>query len=418
MRIRKEIALGALLVLVVALLAVQLGFLVRLDSALRRHEKESATRHFGFPAFLEQDRGNWKKEFFSDWVTNSRAEALALEGAMVLRTPILQRLGADRATLVWESPAAAPTEVSYAGPDGAARRVEIPGSRVRHEVDLTGLAPATRYRGVAAPASPFEFETYPAAIERVRLAVIGDTQGGSQIDRWAAVIRRYRPHALLHCGDLVSNGNFYSHWREGFFLPNVVRLLGEVPIYPVLGNHELDSPYYFAFFSLPGNERWYSFDIGPARFFALDTNLDLLAGGEQFDWLAAELAAARDVRWRIVFFHHPPYPARLENEEHSRQGLIVKASLVPLFQAHKVALAMAGHVHAYYRSVPIHGTTYLITGGGGGGLGAPAPDPEFTAVTESRFHFTYLEITEESIEGKAISMSDETLDQFRIEWAP
>ena len=53
-------------------------------------------------------------------------------------------------------------------------------------------------------------------------------------------------------GDLVENGTKYDQWKDDFFDP-AQNLFAEVPVYPVLGNHEKNSAYYFKYFSLPKN---------------------------------------------------------------------------------------------------------------------------------------------------------------------
>ena len=50
---------------------------------------------------------------------------------------------------------------------------------------------------------------------------------------------------VLIPGDLVDNGNNYNEWSNDFFAPSH-DLFGHVPVYPVLGNHEVNSPYYLS----------------------------------------------------------------------------------------------------------------------------------------------------------------------------
>ena len=49
---------------------------------------------------------------------------------------------------------------------------------------------------------------------------------------------------VLVTGDLVDTGSNYSHWTDHFFAPSTP-LFAHVPIYPVLGNHEANTGYYF-----------------------------------------------------------------------------------------------------------------------------------------------------------------------------
>ena len=49
---------------------------------------------------------------------------------------------------------------------------------------------------------------------------------------------------VLIPGDLVDTGSNYSHWTDHFFAPSAP-LFAHVPVYPVLGNHEANTSYYF-----------------------------------------------------------------------------------------------------------------------------------------------------------------------------
>ena len=53
-------------------------------------------------------------------------------------------------------------------------------------------------------------------------------------------------------GDLVKDGEKYFQGKEHFFNPSE-KLFSSVPVYPVLGNHERNSIFYFKYFSLPEN---------------------------------------------------------------------------------------------------------------------------------------------------------------------
>src|SRR5690606_19765883 len=72
---------------------------------------------------------------------------------------------------------------------------------------------------------------------------------------------------VLIPGDLVPNGANYKQWQDDFFKPSE-GLFNNVPLYPVLGNHEKNSVFYFKYFSLPKNgtpayeENWWYKDYG------------------------------------------------------------------------------------------------------------------------------------------------------------
>ncbi|MBI4615616.1 MAG: metallophosphoesterase family protein [Planctomycetes bacterium] len=411
---RTGAVLGFLAVALLGVQSVELAYLIRVDHAARRHEQQSELRHQGLAQYLEKHRFFQDRELFYEELTMGRAQALASESGKALRTPILQRLSQNRVTIVWETGTPQESRLLYRTQGSEGQPVVVPGARYVHEVELAGLSAGTRYEVLVEGSSPLTFQTYPDPMPGLSLAVLGDTQGGPCIETHAVHIAARSPDAILLCGDLVSNGMQYSHWRDQFFKPNWLDLLGRVPLYPVLGNHEFDSPLYYKFFSLPGNERWYSFDLGPARFVALDSNADCSPGGVQYRWAEKELSGPRTKPWLVVFFHHPPYPAKLD-PEHGRMGAEVRRHLSPLFERCQVDLVLTGHEHNYYRSVPIGGVTYVITAGGGGGLREHAPEEDLVAAFKHTFHYTMLEFGPAKVEGKAYDLSDEEIDSFVLE---
>ncbi|MDO1499519.1 metallophosphoesterase [Winogradskyella maritima] len=106
-------------------------------------------------------------------------------------------------------------------------------------------------------------------------------------------------------GDLVSDGTNYSHWTDHFFEPSK-NLFSEVPVYPVLGNHEKNTTYYFKYFSLPENgtpayaEHWWYKDYGNVRIIGLDSNDGFRNIQKQYDWLQEVLNDAERMRISIL----------------------------------------------------------------------------------------------------------------------
>jgi hypothetical protein len=72
------------------------------------------------------------------------------------------------------------------------------------------------------------------------------------------------------------------------------------------------------------------------------TNRELTA------WVAGDLAAAKDAKWRFVSFHQPGFNSSKQhfNEQYMRV-------LAPIFEAGKVDIVWNGHVHNYQRSYPL-----------------------------------------------------------------
>ena len=137
-----------------------------------------------------------------------------------------------------------------------------------HDVQLTSLERFTTYyyrvKTGNAVSEVFSFKTPPFASdnESFRLLAMSDMQrDGSQPDKYREVVQDgVLPYLSSHFsetltdelalvmipGDLVENGNVYSQWRDHFFTP-AQPLLSRIPVYPVPGNHENDSDYFFQY---------------------------------------------------------------------------------------------------------------------------------------------------------------------------
>jgi hypothetical protein len=142
-----------------------------------------------------------------------------------------------------------------------------------HEIILSNLEPNTEYTydigGQGRPEHMGKFTTFPDDIEPFQFAVLGDTRSRHDVhSQHVNRIIEMKPLFVLNTGDMVGNGLNIHHW-EAFF--DVTKnLMRSIPYFPTLGNHEKDSKYYYDFFNLPGNERYYSFSVGDALFISLD----------------------------------------------------------------------------------------------------------------------------------------------------
>jgi 3',5'-cyclic AMP phosphodiesterase CpdA len=245
-----------------------------------------------------------------------------------------------------------------------------------HEIPLMGLIPNSTYEYQVSldgssqwrPSRPAVFSTAPDASHTFRAAVYGDSR--TEYKQHREIVKsmiKNEPDILLHTGDMVTSGSKYADWGEQFFRP-LADLIAQIPSYPTLGNHEYNGSgrmLYYDFFSLPGNEQWYAFTYGCARFVMLDSNVDFSSGSTQRLWLMKEFASPGygNSKWQIVLFHHPPYTSggHLGNERP------IADYLVPLFEEHGVDMVFSGHNHHYERSFK-DGIYYIVAGGGGAPL--------------------------------------------------
>jgi predicted phosphodiesterase len=332
--------------------------------------------------------------------------------ATLIRGPYLQSVTADSIIVIWETDLPGPGEVVYGETEAYGSRVADPAVGTCHAVTLTGLAPHAvyHYRVESGGAPLSEDATFRTAAgpdqSAFTFAAFGDTR--TQHERHRAVVEQIvarAPDFVLHSGDLVEDGRRAEDWETFFDIER--ELVARAPLFPALGNHEHDSPRYFDLFYLPGNERWYAFDYGNARFVCLQVDgiADFGTGSEQYAWLEQTLATNTQP-WLFVTFHVPPYSSvqdRLEDD--------VRQALTPLFEQYGVDVVFNGHKHNYERN-EVNGVTYVVTAGGGAPLYAMEEREPTQAAFVLAHHFVLLEIDGHDLHATVISSEGEVLDVF------
>lgn len=350
------------------------------------------------------------------------AEATALPANAEIR-PYLQNATPDGITLLWRSAKKGVGEVSITAPDGSTQHFSEPGATQDHRIRITGLHGGAAYRyAVTMDGRPIWTSTFRTARPRGQngftFGVMGDMGKGSP-EQFAIAnqLARYSPEFTLLTGDIV-----YFRGAEGDYLPKYFKpyqdLIDDQVFFPTLGNHDiltwLGKPY-FRFFELPtGNVeaagRYYQFSYGDVDFFGLDSNQAFTKILPQYRWVKAALAES-SAKWKIVFFHHPPYSAGKHGDDKG-----VKEHLVPLFETYGVDVVFAGHEHNYERIKPMREAadggrpiTYIVTGGGGTDL-RPVGKNERTAYSESIHHFMGVKVEDRQISIQAIDQGGRVFD--------
>ena len=142
-------------------------------------------------------------------------------------------------------------------------------------------------------------------------------------------------------------------------------------VYPAAGNHDVDGPMasnavtqtgpYFDMFTLPANaeaggvasgtESYYSYNYNNIHFIVLESTTAALRvnGGAMMTWLQADLAASTQ-KWKVVYFHHPPYTMGSHNSDTETQHIEMRQLFVPILEQYNVDLVLSGHSHNYERT--------------------------------------------------------------------
>lgn len=238
----------------------------------------------------------------------------------------------------------------------------------------TDLSPVSGTPGPPVPDAPGAY----------RVVAMGDMGEGTPAQaRNVEQIMKWRPTHVATTGDNVYPLGRERDWAARFD-PVYQRLRMSTTWNPALGNHDYYAgdltPYFQRFPHLRGNA-FYSWSLGPAQFFVLDSEQRLDGASAQQAWLAAELARST-AQYKVVQLHRPMVSSRAGSIGRNMLG-----SLGPLLARHGVQLVLAGHEHGYERSKPVNGTVHMVTGGGGAATyGYPGDQPDLSAVRTGRQH--------------------------------
>lgn len=143
--------------------------------------------------------------------------------------------------------------------------------------------------------------------------------------------------------------------------------LRQIPLWPCVGNHDLDAAYDYLFLSpdptpddnlLQSHRTYYSFDQGNAHFAVIDpwrtwwednTDPRHIPWQRQKAWLVKDLETTAK-HWKIVICHFPVYSDGNYDSDGNGPLAILRQELVPLFDRFGVDLYFAGHDHTYQRT--------------------------------------------------------------------
>ena len=357
----------------------------------------------------------------------------------------------DESTVQWGET----TELGYTATGDAYNSIN---SHYIHDVHLTDLDHNTRYyykvitEGLESDIFDFVTPTEPEFESSLRVIAMSDMQKDySNFNKFQEIINQgifsyldisdtlLLTDALdlvLIPGDLVDNGINHTEWSDHFFGPSEP-LFSHIPLYPVLGNHENNSSYYFSYFNLPENgtpgyeEHWWWADFSNVRVIGLNSNWDFQLA-VQLNWLENILnSSCSDPNIDFVFaqLHHPHRSELWVPGETSFTGDVVELLGQFTSDCGKPSIHFFGHTHGYSRGQSIdhtHAMVNVATAGGAidyWGEYLQADYPEYS-VSQDEWGFVVLDVeagSDPKFTLKRISRGDdyqlldnEVRDEFTI----
>jgi len=340
--------------------------------------------------------------------------------------PVVQNVDRTSASLAWgtNSECLGHAKVRATdGKEGEQKFQETGLLRMFHRVRVGGLRPDTQYqydvRDCVGRWHRGSFRTAVTQNQPFTFLVYGDCR--SQRDRHLSVVESMLEEQAafaVNTGDMVADGAKIRLWYQFFRIERP--LLRRLPMYPVLGNHELQGSWrrgvtaFRRYFEVPsdGPEKGvtYSFVYGNSLFLVLNSNASFVST-TQTAWARAKLEAAASnpaIRHTFVFMHHSPYASGIHGENDDAQI----AGLPRILTKYGVDALFAGHDHVYERG-EADGLRYIISGGCGAPLYPRRKINPYTAWFESTTHFVRVTVRGDEVEYAALRPGGSLIDSLK-----
>jgi 3',5'-cyclic AMP phosphodiesterase CpdA len=343
-------------------------------------------------------------------------ELVANQQPVIVHAPYLQKVSAHSTTIRWQTSTPQTASLHYGmSPNTLPFVIKDTIVNTEHIVTLENLLPYTRYFYAidSVETSPKELQnqyvrTFPIAgtTPKTRIWATGDCGNASvnqvmNMRQQQQYLNQEAADVWLLLGDNAYESGYYAEYQRNFF-DIFSSILPHTPLFPAPGNHEYagnsdrqndHAIAYYDVFSLPSEgecggtpshtESFYSYNYGGIHFLSLDsygredssTRLyDTL--GAQVQWIKQDLAASKE-KWKIAYWHHPPYTKGSHNSDTEDELIQIRQNLLQILERYGVDLVLCGHSHSYERSVLLSG--YYSD--------APAYDAELHSLSTSSAHY-------------------------------
>ncbi|MDW4550721.1 metallophosphoesterase [Defluviimonas sp. D31] len=194
-----------------------------------------------------------------------------------------------------------------------------------------------------------------ADVAEIRFAAFGDWPDGDGTVAVANLVKSLNAEFIVTTGDNIYDplesvdSQIGRHYAD--YIGNYTGAFGSGSsvnhFFPALGNHDYSDGLfaeYIDYFTLPGNERYYDFEIGSVHFFVVNSNVEepdgTISSSVQGQWLQNELAASTST-FNIVYFHHPAYSS---GDVHGSLSFMQWP-----FEDWGATAVLTGHDHVYER---------------------------------------------------------------------
>jgi len=291
-----------------------------------------------------------------------------------------------------------------------------------HFVRLNGLQPNTVYYFIIKDSDglsrPMSFKTAPDD-PAARLSIIAG--GDSRNHREARIsanklVGKLRPTMVLFNGDMTGDDSAaaWRRWLDDW--QHTISTDGRLfPIVVARGNHEASNKSLVEIFDVKNSGLVYALNFGGDLLRVYTLNSMIPAGGEQRDWLEADLRKHQNVTWRFAQYHHAIRPHTSGKPE--KDELLLKWAT--LFHKYDVQLVIESDSHVAKWTYPIrpsrergsdegfirddeNGSVYIGEGCWGAPLRATDDDKSWTRSSGSFNQFNWIFVDAEKVEVRTV----------------